>query len=257
MLTNRPATVGLLLCALSWAPPPARAAEIKVLCSNGLRAVMLDLGPAFEQRSGDTVKVDFAPAAVLTQRIASGEAFDVAVLTPEAIDDGIGRGRLAASPRVVVAQSALGLAMRAGADRPVLDSIPALTRALRAATSITYATQGASAAPFRAIVERLGLTSELEPKYRLRETGAQVGEAVSSGAVQLGVIPVSEILPIPGVELAGRFPEAAQSYLLMVAAVATSSRESREAAALVEFLASPAHAPLLRRKGMEPGAGRW
>ncbi len=152
----------------------AEGARIRVLCSNGLRAVMLELVPEFERAAHHTVSIDFAPAAVLKQRIDAGEPFDVAVLTPATIDEAIRSGRMTAGSRAVIAQSPLGIAMRAGAAKPAMDTVDALTRTLRASRTITYAAQGASAAPFEAIVERLGLSAEIRPKLRLRDTGVQV-----------------------------------------------------------------------------------
>ena len=41
--------VGLVILAVLTQPGAARAAEIKVLCSNGIKAVMEELIPQFEQ----------------------------------------------------------------------------------------------------------------------------------------------------------------------------------------------------------------
>src|SRR5688572_19852483 len=81
----------------------ANAAEIQVLCSNGLKAVMEDLAPQFEKATGHKVVVKFGLAAGFKQQIESGTAFDVAVLTPPMIDDLIKQGRMAADSRAVIA----------------------------------------------------------------------------------------------------------------------------------------------------------
>ena len=44
------------------------------------------------------------------------------------------------------------------------------------------------------LVAKLGITAQLKPKYNLRPTAAEVGDAVASGIVELGIAPVSEIL---------------------------------------------------------------
>jgi len=225
-------------------------AEVRVLCSNGLRAVMLALVPDFEARTSYRVRVAFGPAATLAPRIAQGEAFDLAVLTPEAIDAAIAAGRITPSSRIVVAQSPLGLAMKQGASRPSLDTVDGLTRTLRAARSIAYARQGASARPFEAIVDRLEL-ADIRARYQLRDTGAEVGEAVASGAAEFGIIPVSEILPAPGVALAGVFPPEVQSLLLMVGGIATQAGNRRGAEALIGYLQAPEHRDVFRQRGME------
>ena len=64
----------------------ARAAEIKVLASNGVKTVLEELAPQFEQSTGHKLAFRFAPAADLKGQIEKGEAFDVAILTAALID---------------------------------------------------------------------------------------------------------------------------------------------------------------------------
>lgn len=238
------ATYGFVTTATS-----GQTTDLRVLSSNGLRAVLVALVPTFEAHSGHRVRLVFGPAATLAPQIARGDAFDVAVLTPGAIDEAIAGGWITPSSRVVIAQSPLGLAMRAGASPPALDSIDALSRTLRAARSIALATQGASAQPFEAIVEELRL-SDIRPRYLPRETGAQVAAAVADGSAEFGVLPVSEILPAPGVTLAGVFPPAVQRPLLLVGGVATRASEPGGATALLRYLQAPEHHAVFRQFGM-------
>jgi molybdate transport system substrate-binding protein len=227
------------------------AAEIKVLCSNGIRAVIEDLAPQFERETKHKVTLLFEPSTRLKTRIEAGEPFDLTVLTPALIDEVIKSGKVAAGSRTVLARSGLGISMRAGSRKPDISTVAAFKRALTAAKSLTYASQGASAAPFEALVEKLGLTSQLKPKYSLRDTAAQVGEAVASGAVELGVAPVSEILPVKGVELVGPFPADIQSYVVMVGGVGTNARDKDAAKRLLDFVIAPANLPVIKAKGME------
>lgn len=240
------ATIGLGLALTVLAEPT----EVKVLCSNGLRAVMQTLSPAYERAFARTVRVEFGPAALLAQRIADGETFDVAVLTPEAMDAAVALGRIAPTSRYTIAQSKLALAIRAGAGAPALATIDDVTRALETARSIGYARQGASAKPFEAIVDRLGL-ADIRPRFRLRETGTEVGAAVAAGQVEYGVLPVSEILLVPGIALAGVFPAELQSPVVMIAGTAMRPVAAQGAEDLVRFLRSAAHDGVLRDKGME------
>ena len=52
----------------------ADAAEIKVLSTTALAAVMEELAPQFERESGHKVALTFATAASLSKRIAEGDA---------------------------------------------------------------------------------------------------------------------------------------------------------------------------------------
>src|SRR5919106_4417722 len=83
---------GLLLAA------PSSAAELKVLTAGAMKSVVLALVPQFESQ-GHKVTVDNDTAGGLAKRIEGGETFDVAVITPGAIDDLIAKGKIASGTR--------------------------------------------------------------------------------------------------------------------------------------------------------------
>jgi len=229
----------------------AQAADIKVFCTNGIRAVVEELLPQFEKTTGNKVVISFEPSTQIKKRIDAGETFDVAFMTTTLVDEAIKAGKLQFESRRFIARSGLGLSIRSGAKKPDIGSVDAFKKTLVAAKSITYATQGASAAPFEALVAKLGIESQVKPKYNLHNTAAQVGEAVASGAVEIGVAPVSEILPVKGVELVGPFPKDVQSYVEITGAVGTGAKEKDAGSKLIAFLLSPGNAAVIKAKGME------
>ena len=242
--------VAALLVALAHTAS-ASAADIKVFCTNGVRAVVEELLPQFERTTGNKVVISYEPSTQIKKRIDAGEPFDIAMMTTTLIDEAIKAGKLQFESRRFVARSGLGLSIRSGSKKPDIATVEAFKKTLLAAKSITYATQGASAAPFEALVARLGIESQVKPKYNLRDTAAQVGEAVASGAVEIGVAPVSEILPVKGVALVGPFPKDVQSYVEITAAAGTGAKEKDAANKLIAFIVSPANAPVIKAKGME------
>jgi len=241
----------LAVAMVLMSPVVAQAAEIKILCSSGFKAVMEELAPQFERATHHQVVVRYGLAATLKQEIEAGAAFDLAVLTPAAIDDLIGQRKVASDSRTILARSGLGIAIRAGAPKPDITTVEAFKRSLLAAKSIAYAKEGASGVAFAALIQRLGVAEDLKAKSQLTATGEQVGEAVVRGEAEFGVLPVSEILPVRGAELLGTFPADAQSYIVMVAAVGAGSRESGAARDLIKFLTAPAALPVIKAKGME------
>jgi molybdate transport system substrate-binding protein len=229
----------------------ARAAEIKVFCTNGVRAVVEELIPRFEQSSGDKINIQFEPSTQLRKRVDAGEPFDLVIMTTTLVDEEIKAGKLAADSRTFLARSGLGMSMRAGAKKPNIGTVNGFKSALLNAESITYATQGASAVPFEVLVAKLGITAQLKPKYNLRPTAAEVGDAVATGVVEVGIAPVSEILPVRGVDLVGPFPKEIQSYVEMTGAVSASAKQKDEARKLLAFFVAPANLPVYKIKGME------
>jgi len=246
MKTRIAAVIATLALASS-----AAAADVRVFCTNGIRAVVEELRPRFEQQTGDKLVLLYEPSSQLRKRIDAGEPFDLAILTTALIDEEIKAGKLAADSRTLLARSGLGVSIRSGAKKPNISTVNGFKSALLNAESITYATQGASAAPFEVLVAKLGITAQLKPKYNLRPTAAEVGDAVASGIVELGIAPVSEILPVRGVDLVGPFPKEIQSYVELTGAVGANAKEKEAAKKLLAFILAPANLPVIKMKGME------
>ena len=72
------AAVALLAASSSGA---AGAAEIKVLCSGAMRAVLQQLAPAFEKSSSHKVVIEYATAGKVEEKVVADEGIDVAILT--------------------------------------------------------------------------------------------------------------------------------------------------------------------------------
>jgi molybdate transport system substrate-binding protein len=229
----------------------AQAAEIRVLCSNGLQAVMENLAPQFERTSGHKVVVTFGLAAGFKQQIEKGEAFDLAVLTPPMIDDLIKQGKMAADSRTVIARTGLGLMIRAGAKKPDVSTTDAFKRSLAGAKGIAFAKEGASGVAFTATIERLGIAESLKSKLKPTSTGEEVNDLVVKGGADFGVLPLSEIVRVRGAELGGMFPADVQTYITMAAGVSSSAKQGAAARDLIKFLTSPANLSTLKAKGME------
>src|SRR6202042_1279553 len=114
----------------------ARAAEIRVISSNALKATLEELAPAFEQASGHKLVLAFGAAAPLKTAIEKGAMFDVALLNAAGIDDLIKQGKIAAATRADLASSGIGVAVRQGAPKPDIGTLEAFKRALLAARSV-------------------------------------------------------------------------------------------------------------------------
>jgi len=85
----------------------AQGAPVRVLVSNGMKAALMELQPQCERAIGHPLAVQFHSTVGVKKKIEAGEAFDVAVITTEAIDDLIKEGKLAKGSRADVAHSSL------------------------------------------------------------------------------------------------------------------------------------------------------
>jgi molybdate transport system substrate-binding protein len=244
-------SIALAFLVILLSSSAASAADIHVLCSNGLQAVMEDLAPQFERASGHKIVVKFGLAAGFKQQIEAGETFDLAVLTPAMIDDLIKQGKMAADSRAIIARTGLGIMIRAGAKKPDVSTTDAFKQSLLGAKSIAFAKEGASGVAFTAVMEKLGIAETLKPRLKPTSTGEEVNNLVVSGGAEYAVLPLSEILRVRGAELGGMFPADVQSYIVMAAAVSSNAKQGPAARELIKFLMSPAVLPTIKAKGME------
>jgi molybdate transport system substrate-binding protein len=228
----------------------AGAEDIRVLSSVGIKAVIDVLAPQFEQKTKHRVTTVFDLAGLLKTKIEGGEPFDVAILTPPLIDELISKGTLASASRTEIARVGLGLMIRAGGRKPDVSTVEAFKKTLLDAKSITYATAGASGIAFLATVERLGIADGVKAKAKPAANGEQVNANILSGASDLAVLPISEILPVRGAELGGVFPSAVQTYVVMAAGVSASTTAAA-AREFVTFLMAAPNSAVIRDKGME------
>ncbi len=224
---------------------------MKVFCTNGVKSVLRELVPAFERASAGKVDVAWGATNGLLQELNAGAAADLAILTAEAIDALIGRGKVAAGGRVDLARSGIGVAVRRGAAKPDIGSPEALKRALLAAKSVAHSKAGMSGIYFPTVLERLGIAEAMKAKIVLPDPGTPVGDLVARGDAELGIQQISELLPVAGVEIVGPLPDPLQKITTFSAGVLASAKEPDAAAALLRFLVAESR-PLLAPKGLEP-----
>jgi molybdate transport system substrate-binding protein len=224
---------------------------MRTLCTNGLKSVLLELVPEFERTTGSKVVVTWGSANGLLKELETGTGGDLAILTAEAIDGLIVRGKVIAGSRIDLARSGIGIAVRKGASKPDIASPDALKRALLAAKSVAHSKTGMSGIYFPTVLERLGIADEMKGKIVMPEPGTPVGEVVANGEAEIGVQQISELLPIAGIDVVGPLPPTLQKITTFSAGLLAAAKEQEIAAALVKFLATRAP-PLLAGKGLEP-----
>jgi len=222
--------------------------EIRVLSTLGVRAVLDALAPAFERANSCRITRIYDSSVALMQRIAAGESGDAAVCTAAAIDALIAQGKM--TTRTDLTRSFVGIAVRKGAVKPDISTPDAFIAAMRGAKSIGRSKTGASGLYFAGLIARLGLEDALKPKMIVWD--GIVGKLAARGEAEIAVQQISELMQADGVDIVGPLPDELQSVTVFSAGVFKASRQAHLAAAFVADLAAPAHAALIRQKGMEP-----
>lgn len=247
----------ILATALSIAMSQvAAAAEIRVISGGAFKSVLAPMVAEFEKQTGHKVHMTFRTVGQNLKAVEGGEAFDVAVLTPQAIDDLAKAGKVMAGSRADLAKTGIGVVVKEGTPKPDIGSVDAFKRTLLAAKSVAYidpAAGGSSGIYVGKLLERLGIAKEVNAKAKLIPGGA-VAEHVVKGEAEVGVHQISEILPVQGAVLVGPLPAEIQNYTVYSAGVGAGAKEAGAAQALIKFLTGPAAVPVIRSKGMEPAS---
>ena len=242
----------LVAVLLGTAASHAQEHAVRVLISNGFRAVFDDLVPVCEKSIGHRVTVQSGTSTSLIEKVNAGEPFDVAIMTTEAMETLGKSGKIAA--RTPLGRSGIGIGSRAGAKKPDIANAEALKKTFLAAKAITYAGDGASRPHIDRMMGTLGIADVMTKKTLLEQGSVRAAARVASGDADLLITLVSEILPAPGVELVGPLPTQFQNYVSFAGGAAVKSDNAAAGKSLISCLSGPSVAATLKAKGMEKGS---
>lgn len=226
---------------------------VRVLSTLAVQGALPALAQQYERTEGGKVEVHFAPTNGLLARIGAGEVADIAILTRSAIDDLAAKGVLAADSVADIAVSLVGIAVRAGAAKPDIASVEALTAALLQAKSIAYSKIGASGVFFAELIQRLGIADAVNAKATVIPSGF-TAELAARGEVELAVQQVSELMMVPGIDVVGPLPPGAESVTMFSAGVFAASAHPVAALHFLAYLRSADAAQALSAAGLQPVA---
>jgi molybdate transport system substrate-binding protein len=234
----------------------ARAAEVRVMISGGLTAAYKELVPEFERLTGNKVITAYGPSMGTTVnaipvRLERGEPADVLIMVGYALGDLAKQGKVTADSSVDLVKSPIGIAVKSGTPKPDISSVDALKRTLLAAKSIAYSDSASGVYISTEMFQKLGIAEEMKDKAR-KIPATPVGEIVAHGDAELGFQQISELKPVPGIDIVGQLPPEVQKITVFSAGIASVSKEPEAGKALIQFLASPAAAPAILKSGMEP-----
>lgn len=222
--------------------------EIKVMLSAAFKEAYFELVPEFERATGHKVTSLQVSSVLMMDRLKGGEAVDLAILSAAAIEDLREAGIVC--DRSDLVSSAIGVAVKTGAPRPDISSGEAVKRAVLAAKSVVYSF-GPSGIYLIGLFQRMGIAGMIEGKVR-QVQGQPAGGVVARGEAELGFQQMSELLPVPGIDVVGPLPPDIQKITVFSAGLHAGAKAPDAARALIQFLKSPAAAPVIRAKGMEP-----
>src|SRR5439155_18893052 len=135
----------------------------------------------------------FGSSAALKRKIEAGDAFDLAILTPETTTDLTKAGKIASGTAADLARTGIGFGIRNGAPKPDVSTPDAVKQTLLKAKSISIVKEGASRATIDKMFDRLGIVQAVASKTTLEAGTEKAGESVAEGRSEIEIVPLSEV----------------------------------------------------------------
>ena len=113
--------------------------------------------PKFEAETGYTLDIDWRPTAAIMKSIEAGARADLITGVDASIVKLAEARIVRPETHVVLADSILGVGVKAGAPRPDISTLDAFKQAMVSARGVAYSRAGASGIYFAGLIERLGI----------------------------------------------------------------------------------------------------
>ena len=235
------------------------ADEIRVMTSGAFTAAHLELVPKVEALTGRkvvTVTTSMGTGeSSIENRLKRGEVADLVIVAESSLQRFIDAGYVRAEGRMSLAQSVIGIAVRAGAPKPDVSTVEGLKQVFLNAKTIAYSASVSGQYLTTELYQRLGIADECLPKSRFVGGGERTGAVVARGDADLAVQQMSELLPVPGIAHITPLPKDVQKVSVFAAGIGTNSADPEMARKVIRFLASKEAADAIARSGLEPVNG--
>jgi molybdate transport system substrate-binding protein len=231
------------------------SARLHVLISGGFSGAYEKLLPEFERTSGIAVTTGSGASQgdgpqTIAAQLARGVPADVVILSREGLNDLIAAKRIAAGTDVDLARVPLGVAVRAGTDKPDVSSVEAFTQVLLKVKTVAVPASTSGIWLTTELFPRLGVAGKIDVRKTPR--GSDAAAMVAAGGAAVAVMPDSEIMVAPGVAFAGSLAPEIQFVQTFSAAAVAGTKQIGVCRQLIEYLTSARAAKAIKDSGMEP-----
>ncbi len=225
---------------------PLSAQPFLIAAAADLAPLEIKLTQGFKAAGGEGIRFTFGSSGMLARQIENGAPYDVFLSADEKLVQNLaGRGKLIRGSAATYATGRLGLWSAKSTPADVHALLDSGIRVVAIANP-QHAPYGAAA---RAMLERAGLWTRLQPKIVLAENVRQAYEFASTGNADAVITAWTLLWDKPGAKLLpdGGYPPIRQS-----GGVVTGTGHESQAQAFLRFLLSPAGQSILRAGGLFP-----
>ncbi|MBV9393746.1 MAG: substrate-binding domain-containing protein [Methylobacteriaceae bacterium] len=216
---------------------------LKVLSAGAAETLLRTLVPQFETANACHIESEFGNAGVIAGKLRAQQAADLVILPEKQIGD-FGRSAIVLADTIAaLGKVGTALAVPRGQPVPSLHGVNGLRRALLNAAHL-YAPEWRNATAgihFKAVLERLGIWEEIEPRLKTFPNGAASMKALAcaSGSC-IGCTQATEIFGERGVTFAGYLPDEFKLETVYSAGVCGSAADETLARKFVWFITGEA-----------------
>jgi molybdate transport system substrate-binding protein len=251
LVHRRVVTFILLVVTLLSSAGLVNATELRILAPNAVKETITEIATRYEKATGFRVVISWAGTEAITKQISDGNIFDVVVNASQNIDKLEKEGKLSPGSRADFAKSAIGVALRVGIPRADISSIDALKHLILQAKLIAISS-GTSGRYLADLFQQLGIVEQIKDRIKQPPSGAQIGEMLARGEVDLGFQQTSELIHVKGIVYLGPLPTEIQSITVYSAGVHSAASAPTAAMTFLKMLTAPDFGEFIRKTGMEP-----
>ena len=226
---------------------------LNILSGGAAQGLVASVAPKFREMTGFDIGGEFGAVGAMADKLRSGTATDIVILTAKIIADLAGENLVVAASIADVGLVETAVAVRAGDPEVSVRDAASLRAALLAADAIFVPDTKASTAGIHVakVLQQLGIADAVASRLRIYPNGATaMRHLAETDAVRpVGCTQSTEIISTPGVVLSGSLPPGCELATMYTAAVTARAAHARQAQGLIDLLTGPGQGELRERAG--------
>jgi molybdate transport system substrate-binding protein len=222
--------------------------HVNVLSAGACKGLFAALAQSEFRQQSLSVSGAFGAVGAMQEKLLSGEACDLLVLTLPMLERLAEQRRVRADSIVTLGVVATGIAVRSGSQWPNVSSANLLGANLLAARGIHFPDPARATAGvhFARVLSELGIATKLANVCHHYPNGATAMAALAANVkpLQIGCTQISEILYTPGIDLVAELPTPFKLATCYAAALTSDCRNESAAAQMLAIMTSNTNAAL-------------
>src|SRR5262245_11064753 len=228
-------------------------AEIKMLSAGAVAPAIMKVTDAFQRETGHYVKVTFATAPAILERIGSIEPIDAVVGPPAVLDEWFKAGKADPTHRVIVGRIGVGVMVRDSAPLPKIATTDDFKQSLLSAQSVVY-NQASTGIYLEKLFDQLGIGEQVKAKTtRYPDAAAVLGHISKGKTNEIGLGATTVILEgeSKGLKFVGPLPAEIQNYTTYAATVVVDGAAPEAARAFLGYMTTVDARKIFASAGIE------